>query len=134
MFYRVLAWYRGLSKKWKWIAWIVVAVVAIASVLIFALPWLMNARLRNKIKTLQADASVAKAKYQIEDAKKKVDGLEAIRDKAIADEAKHALKEEKFDKKVVEIEDMLKIAQNKVEEQTNDQQGNFFNDRYRNRS
>ena len=131
MFHKTLAWYRSLRPAWRWIAWIAVAVIAVVSFVVFVIPWIANASLRDKVRALQADAAVTKAKYQIETAKKKVAVLEAARNQSLAKEAELALEDAKLDDEIADVSAQLEQQQKKVEVQTDEQQNDFFNKRYR---
>lgn len=130
MFHKVLAWYRGLSKGWKYVAWIVVVVVAVVSVVVFALPWVLSSRLRDQVKVLKADAALGKARGQIDAARAEVADLKGDRDKALASERVHAAEEIKVDGRIAQIDEKLDKDQAKVKEQTHDDQADWFSKRY----
>lgn len=131
MFYRTLNWYRTLKFKWKVFAWIIVVVVAIVSFVLFALPWIISGRLRKKVRTLQAKAAFGKAEQKLKRAELEIESFEAVRDKALKSEKKHAKREKQLSAKIALAESRLINAKQKVEDQTNAQQSEFFNNRYR---
>ena len=130
MFHRTLKWYRTLKTGWKAVAWIVVVLVAVCSFAVFALPWLMSSRLRTKVRKLEAEAALGKAKQQIQVARRKVADLEVVRDEALASEQEHAAEEVALDVQLEKVQVALEAAQTKVEGQTNEEQGRFFNSRF----
>ena len=121
MFYRTLNWYRSLKFKWKVFAWIVVVVVAVVSFVLFALPWIISGRLRRKVRTLQAEAAFGKAEQKLKRAKLEIESFEALRDKALKSEKKHAKQEKELAAKIALAESSLIKAKQRVEDQTDDQ-------------
>jgi phage I-like protein len=107
-----------------------VAVVAVASVLIFVIPWVMSSRLREQIKKLKADAALGEASGKIAVAREQVDELKAVRDQALADEQAHAAEEDDVDGRIAQIDKQLDDGQAKVKEQTDNEQADWFRKRY----
>lgn len=130
MFYQTLKWYHTLSSGWKTVAWIVVILAGLVSILVFFVPWILNSKFRDKIKKLQVEAAVSKAKYQIVEVNKKVKTLEQTSDEALKSEAQHALEEAAIDKELIKVADRLHKIKSKVKDQSDAQQGEFFNSRY----
>jgi hypothetical protein len=129
MFYRVLAWYRGLGG-WQYVAWIVVAVVAVVSVAVFAIPWLTSSKLRKQVRELKADAALGKAKHEIAASKAVVQRYKDERDQALVNAQAHAEEEKEVDDRIDQIDEQLIDDQNKVQEQTDGEQADWFNKRY----
>lgn len=132
MFHRTLMWYRGLPSWSKFFAWIVLAVVAVVSVVVFAIPWLVNSRLKTQVTKLRAEASIADARRKIAVAKERVSGLEKERDAALDRENALAKEDVLISERLNSMDGELKSAQEGVKELTDEKQGDFFNRRYRN--
>ncbi|MCK4792587.1 MAG: hypothetical protein KAV87_53150 [Desulfobacteraceae bacterium] len=130
MFYRVLNWHRSLSGGWKVVAWVVVALVAVVSVVFLAIPWATSSRLRKQVKRLKTESAIGKARYQLQDVRDKMADLELVRDEAIASEVMLAREDGKVDIRLGKIDDRLARAQAKIKEQSDADQGSFFNSRY----
>ena len=130
MFHKTLNWYRSLSKGWKAVSWVVVVVSAVLSFVIFALPWITSSRLRKQIKRLKTESAIGKARYQLQDVRDKMADLELVRDEAIASEVMHAREDGKVDIRLGKIDDRLAKAQERIKEQSDVDQGSFFNRRY----
>lgn len=130
MFYRTLNWYRTLGNGWKAIAWVIVAVVAVSSFVLFALPWMLSARLRKQVKRLKTDAALGKARYKISEAMDVITDLEFQRDRFVASEVAKAIQDAKVDVRIGKIDARLEAAQERIKEQSSNEQGDFFNNRY----
>lgn len=127
---RTLRWYRSLGKG-KWIAWVVVVVVAIALVVAVAASWLLSAKYRRQIAELRQNEVIGEAREGIAVAKGKSEFLEAARDAALGREKVLAGEEAKVDKTIAAIDEGHDRKKKKVKGQTHEEQSDFFNNRYR---
>lgn len=129
MFQKTIKWYRGLGW-WKWIAWVIVAVVAAGSFLVFVWPWILSAKYRAMARTVKADAAVGGARHDIEAGKVKIGALIDERDRAVQNAANKGKEADALRGDIERIDGEISERQRKVKGQTDDEKVGFFNKRY----
>jgi len=125
MLSKTIIWYRALHPAWKVVAWVVIVLALVAAVferLMKVVGWIGEIGDRAVVDNSARTIAEARGKVRVLE-----DEIERLREH----ERGLGERDDELSKKIEELDANLVEAKQRVKEQTDDEQGSFFDRRYR---